>query len=107
MININIEEHKKTIESLQELETTMVNEREKQHQYIEDMRPQWYGSTANAFLNGMPNMMDCGLYETTLNQVRQIKKVMEDSLPTIVSLKSTCNTFDNCLKGNTPDDTLV
>ena len=107
MINIDIEEHKKTIEVLLEMETTMVNEREVQRQHIDGMRTQWNGDTSMVFLKDMPIMMDSGLYEKTLNQVRKMKQVLEDALPTIVSLKSTCDTLDNCLKGTTPDDSLA
>ena len=32
---------------------------------------------------------------------------LKDALPTKVSLKSTCDTLDNCLKGTTPDDSLA
>lgn len=107
MININIEAHKRTLAALLELETTMINERENQNQYVDEMRPGWHGETADTFLIGMPYMLGYGLYERTLDQVKQVRTIMEDALPTIVSLKSRCDTFDNCLKGTVPDSTLA
>ena len=53
MININIEAHKRTLAALQELENTMINERENQKQNVGEMRPGWHGETTEAFLTGM------------------------------------------------------
>lgn len=107
MININIEAHKRTLAALQELENTMINERENQKQNVDEMRPGWHGETTEAFLTGMPDMLQYGLYEKILNQVKKVRTIMEDALPEIVSLKSRCDTFDNCLKGTVPDNTLA
>lgn len=71
MININLDKHRETMEELDSFGKLLVQERENQLGFIDDMTNGWRGLTADTVRKMFPNWLMGGLHENVYQQTVQ------------------------------------
>ena len=81
------------LETYKKMETLLDAERTKQQEKAASMNQNWNGISAAAYQNASKFYYDQGKYEETYNQVKGMRSLREETLPTMNALLSRCEGF--------------
>lgn len=99
MIKININKHQQTADALEKLYKTLKLEKETQSNIIENVNNVWKGSAPALFCTSLDLTLKGGLYYKVMNTASKVYTTMDNALPKLKKQKAVCNSFPNCLRG--------